>query len=139
MSETYFQKLARLSENRFWVNNPTPSEARSAVAAGAVACTTNPTYGWKQLQNEDTHEEVNLMIDEMIAFDTDDHRVADAVQRRCVARTLPVFEPEFRKSAGRLGFVSIQGNPFRDENADWIVAETREYLELGPILSQGSR
>ena len=85
MSETYFQKLHRLSENRFWVNNPTPSEADKAVAAGAVACTTNPTYGWKQLQNEETRAEVGGFIDELLASEADDHLVADAVQCRSVA------------------------------------------------------
>jgi transaldolase len=131
MTETYFQRLGRLSENRFWVNNPTPVQAREAVAAGAVACTTNPTYGWKQSQNDETRAELDALITELIASEDDDQLVVDAVQQKCVARILPFFEPEYRRSSGRLGFVSIQGNPFRDDDANWIETEARHYLGLG--------
>jgi len=128
---SYFHRLAELGASRFWVNNPTPSQTEQAVSAGAVACTTNPTYGWKQLGDRETRDEVERFIREGIASGADDHEVADYVQRRCVERILPFFESIHSASSGTLGFVSLQGNPLNDDKAATIVEESHRYRELG--------
>lgn len=131
MKQNYFQRLNQLSSNRFWVNNPTPKMADLAVAAGAVACTTNPTYAWKQFQHQETHEEVLAMIDQAIKSVDDDQLAADMVQKRCVERILPRFADLHKKSGGTEGFVSIQGNPFEDDDPEHIIEEARDYFRLG--------
>ena len=132
MKDQYFARLNQLTDSRFWINNPTPAEAGQAVSAGAVACTTNPTYGWKQLQHQSTHEEVTGYLDEAIAATSDDHEAADLVQQRCVKRILPFFVDLNKQSNGAIGFVSIQGNPFKDGDPQNIVQESHRYFELGP-------
>lgn len=44
MARSYFQRVQTETPTRFWVNNPTVKEAQLAIDAGAVSCTTNPTY-----------------------------------------------------------------------------------------------
>lgn len=127
-TETYFQRLHRLTENRFWVNNPTPDQAERAVAAGAIACTTNPTYGWKQLNHPETADGVRSLFNQLPEDPPD---AADAIQIECVKRILPVFD-RIRESSSGTGFVSIQGNPFRDDDPDWIEREARNYLAIAP-------
>ena len=104
---------------------------QQAVGAGAVACTTNPTYAWKQLQHPETKAEVVAMIQEAIKETHDDHEAADLVQQRCVSRILPTFSEIHAESKGKLGFVSIQGNPFEDNNGESIAEEARRYRTLG--------
>jgi transaldolase len=48
-----------------------------------------------------------------------------------IQRVLPYFRDINSRTDGVLGFVSIQGNPFRDDDPENIVAETHRYLELG--------
>ena len=131
MKDDYFKRLNQIGTSRFWINNPTPKEAEKAVRAGAVACTTNPTYGSKQLQHPSTRDEVTGFIDEAIAATADDHTAADLVQKRCIQRILPYFRDIHSSSSGSLGFVSAQGNPFKDDDPANIVEESHRYLELG--------
>ena len=77
MSQGYFHRLNELSGSRFWVNNPTPAQAQLAVDAGAIACTTNPTYGWKQLRNSETADEVLGFVDAAITETNDDQEAAE--------------------------------------------------------------
>ena len=44
MISDYFRRLASETPTEFWINNPTPEQARQALEIGAVGATTNPTY-----------------------------------------------------------------------------------------------
>jgi transaldolase len=131
MSDGYFQRVTRLSPTRFWINNPTPDEADKAIAAGAISCTTNPTYASKQIQREETHDYALQVIEQALQESEDDHRAADVVQQRLVKLILEKFLPLYEKNPGQAGFVSIQGNPYFDENPDHIVDEALRYRNLG--------
>jgi transaldolase len=50
MKHDYFRRVHRLSPTKFWINNPTPEEARLAIEAGALGCTNNPSYSFKMLE-----------------------------------------------------------------------------------------
>jgi transaldolase len=128
----YFHRVSRLSPTRFWVNNPTPVETDLAIAAGAISCTTNPTYGMKQLQHEETRAEAHRYIQQAVERTGDDDEATDFLAQKLVKRILTKFRPLFDSRPGEQGFVSIQGNPFRDDDPDHIVAEALRYRELGP-------
>ena len=49
MARSYFHRVKTETPTHFWVNNPTVKEAQLAIDAGAVSCTTNPTYASKML------------------------------------------------------------------------------------------
>ena len=131
MQKGYFHRVNRLSPTRLWINNPTPREAEAAIEAGAISCTTNPTYGSKQLGHPETREETMRLIREAVFVTEDDDRAADLVTQRLVRRILERFDPLFAAKPGEKGFVSIQGNPFLDEDPDNIVSEARAYRRLG--------
>ncbi len=130
MPETYFHRLHASTETRLWINNPTPDEARRAIAQGAVACTTNPTYGAKMLKADPGT--VETMVDEALEPDLGDAEVAHRVAARLTKRVMEVFRPVHEASGGTLGWVSIQGNPFMEHDTDHILREAREYRDLGP-------
>lgn len=131
MKKPYFKRMNEISDNRLWINNPTPREADLAIEAGAIACTTNPTYSYKQLTNPETQAEVKGVIKKQAKQDHSVQMAADAVQQKLVAGLVEKFYSLYQQNPGKQGFVSIQGNPFRDHAAENIIEEARRYRKIG--------
>ncbi len=127
---TYFHEVQKKTGARLWVNNPTPEEARKAISDGAISCTTNPTYCARMIKM--APENTQAVIDQCLDQSDDDSRVAALVQGELVRSLLAVFRPVYDASNGTDGWVSIQGDPYQDQDANHILAEAREYRELGP-------
>ena len=130
MSEDYFKRVNKLTPTRLWINNPTPTDAEKSIKAGAISCTTNPTYCMKLLQNKSEEKRVYGVIDEVIKEYDDDNKAADIIQKRLVNDILEIFLPLYEKSPNKEGFVSIQGNPNRDDEPEYIIKEGLEYRKL---------
>lgn len=128
----YFERVHRLTPTRFWVNNPTISQAKLAVEAGAIDCTTNPTYTAKMLKTD----EMRPMLTEKIrslksaGFETDE--IAAKVQRFAVGKLMDEFRDMYDGMPGRKGFVSLQGDPTREHDPENIIKEAEADRELGP-------
>jgi len=106
MNDTYFHRVQRQSPTRFWINNPTASEAKAAIEAGAFGCTTNPTHAAKMLGQEEERALVERDIAEAIARFPADADAAASVQRAAVARIAAQFMPVYEKAGGLAGWVS---------------------------------
>lgn len=130
----YFHRVTALTATRFWINNPTLVEAESAIGAGAISCTTNPTYGAKMLRPGGDRERAEDAVREVLRGRTrqEARQAAPEIQRRIVAPLLERFLSLHRRSGGREGFVSIQGDPFAEEEVEGIVEEARLGAELSP-------
>ena len=126
----YFQKLKAQTETRLWINNPTPEEMKLSIAAGAIHCTTNPTYSANMLQRD--RDYTLGVIDSCLPHSSNDSAVADRVQEKLVQRIMTTFRPLYDQSGGTLGLVSIQGDPYAEVDARRIVDEARTYHQLGP-------
>jgi transaldolase len=133
MIETFFTRLKAETPTRVWVNNPTLDEVDLAIAQGAVGCTTNPAFGASVLKRAPA--EIRPMISECLAISEDDARVADVVQQRLVARIADRFASIHEETGQRLGFVSIQGSPDVDGDAQSIEEEAREGRALAPNVA----
>ncbi len=126
---TYFHRVARSTRTRLWINNPTPAEARQAIADGAIACTSNPTYAARMLQVD--RDAAVRVIDACLRESADDAVVADLVQGRLLQRIMPEFGSLYAQDPGRSGLVSVQGDPRFDTDAEHIIAEVRRHRQLG--------
>ena len=131
MDKDYFKRVKELTPTRFWINNPTPQEAREAIAAGAISCTTNPTYCMSQIKSASEKDKVFSMIDNVLKENDDNRKVADIIQQKLVKKILDIFLPLYEKNPGKEGFVSIQGDPTLDENTENIIDEALRYRKLG--------
>ena len=131
MNSNYFKRVNKLTPTRLWINNPTPEEAKKSIEAGAISCTTNPTFCMKILQNEKEKDRVVGIINEVINEYNDDNQVADIVQQRLVKDILDIFLPLYEKKPGLEGFVSIQGDPNFDTDTNNIIDEALRYRKLG--------
>ena len=103
MKENYFLRVKKFSPTRFWINNPTPREAEKAIVAGAISCTTNPTYAMKQILREDEKNYVLHVVDEVIKDIKDNNEACNLIQQRLVKRILDKFFPFMRRIRGKKG------------------------------------
>jgi len=127
---TYFHEVQKKTGARLWVNNPTPEEAKKAISDGAISCTTNPTYCARMIKMAPGNTQT--VIDQCLDQSDNNSRVAALVQGELVRPLLDVFRPVYDASNGTDGWVSIQGDPYQDEDANHILEEAREYRVLGP-------
>ena len=130
MSTGYFHRVTQETPTRFWINNPSGEELEQAIAAGAVNCTTNPTYGAKLIKSEPDY--IYPIIDQVNRESPEVDVAADRVCQAVTARLLAGFLPLYERSGGTAGFVTIQSDPRRDEDAQQMVDAARRYRELGP-------
>ncbi|MDA8217069.1 MAG: hypothetical protein M0Z94_05560 [Dehalococcoidales bacterium] len=117
----YFYRVAEATGTRFWINNPTGSEAEQAIAAGAIGCTTNPAYCATLLEREPAF--LRGVIDEVLTTETDADAAAERTYQRAVLRIAGLFRPLYDQSKGRVGYAIIQGDPRHDSDPSFIIAE----------------
>lgn len=132
MHQGYFSQVTSQTDTRLWINNPTSEEVKEALEAGAIACTTNPTYSARMLHQPGTRGNVLKIIDKSISETILDEEVAAFVQRSLVAEMALGFMPHFLATSGREGFVSIQMNPYLEKDSYKIVTEALIDFALFP-------
>jgi transaldolase len=135
MSESYFRRIAATTPTRLWINNPTGTEIGLALGQGAVGCTTNPSYSGSLLQRESTY--VRGVIESTVAENSgaDEPTIAERVQLRLVARITEGFRGVYEGSAGKAGYVSIQGSPLVDGDAEAILRSARGARQMAPNVA----
>jgi transaldolase len=135
MPDTYFHRVAALTPTKFWINNPTRAQAKTAIDEGAVGCTNNPSYAQKMLDHPEEGQYAAQILDEVVSEVSDDAAAVIAHQARMVAPVAEIFRPMYEASEGRHGYVSIQGDPINDEDPEVIVAESLENRKIGPNIA----
>lgn len=129
--ENYFHRVNRLSNTRFWINNPTMEEAALAIAEGAVGCTTNPAYSLKMIKSDKKSGLYRGMMKKALDKTGSPGNAAAVVQRNMVSKLAEIFYAKYEKNPDKEGFVSIQGDPREDIDADLIIKDALENLKLG--------
>ncbi len=132
MAFDYFHRVHRETATRFWINLPTDAEAVQAIEAGAVSCTTNPTHCARMIDMEPDY--MRGVIDGVVREVDDDDAAAERVYQIASLRIVDRFLPKFKASGGQEGFVTIQGDPRRDDDADYIINEALRHCALGPSV-----
>lgn len=133
MKKDYFHRVTAHTPTRFWINNVTRDEADIAMDAGAVGCTQNPSYVYKMLKH-DLEKEYAFGILDKVLVETDDNDLAQETLQRELVRGVAVrFLPLWEKSNGKYGYVSIQGNPFK-EDVENLIRNARFNREAGPNI-----
>ena len=126
----YFERVHAQTPTRFWINNVTRKQAEISIAAGAVGCTQNPSYTWKMMDNAEEKEYVNQILAGIMAEEKDDNIALVKLQRELIGGVAKCFKPMFDATNGKHGYVSIQGDPFR-EDAKSIIEFARFNREAG--------
>ena len=129
----YFHRVTEMTPTRLWINNVTPTEAKLALEAGAEACTQNPTYPHKMLTHPDDSERSLSVLDGILKEEKDDSRALSLFQYAMIKELAREFMPLYKASFGRLGFVTIQADPF-NEKEDFIVEWSRLHCSEYPNI-----
>jgi transaldolase len=130
MAQGYFQRVAAETETRLWINNPTHEEVSEALAAGAICCTTNPSHCARLLDAAPTY--IRSLVDGVIPETPNDDAAAERIYYLAVRDLIALFRPVYESSGGTLGFVTLQGDPRRDDDPTFIVGEALRSANLGP-------
>jgi len=140
--KTYFHRVKEQTPTKFWINNVTRNEARLAIDAGAVGCTQNPAYLWKLINSPEKAYAIEL-LDSILKNEKDDNETLLKLQREVVAKIAEIFMPLYLESNGKQGFVSIQGDPFK-EDLNSIIRSAHFNCEAGlnimakiPVTKEG--
>lgn len=130
MNNGYFQRVTSQTPTRFWINNPTPLEAERAIGEGAVGCTCNPSFCQKMLDHPNGNETAWRMLEQAVA-EADNSSDAQIILQRELARPLvECFLPLFHRNPARDGYVSLQGDPLRDDDPEVIIEESLDNRAL---------
>lgn len=129
----YFVRVAEQTPTEFWINNPTREQADLAIANAATGCTNNPSYAQKMIDHP---------VDGPYALEVFDGTLremkhADPVpefQRRLVGPICRKFMPIFERTGGEQGWVSIQGDPLREDDPEVIIREALENRKVAPNI-----
>jgi len=130
----YFLRVTEQSPTMFWINNPTLAQADIAIGHGALGCTNNPSYTQKMLDHPEEGAYAHKVLDEILKDTEDDRRAAVLFQQKMVKPIADKFRPMYESSGGRHGYVSIQGDPFEDEDTELIIRDSLENREIGPNI-----
>ncbi len=139
---SYIKRVQEQTPTRIWINNPTAGDLEKALDAGAINGTSNPAYPYKLILREP--EYVLPIIDEVAREVEDDLEAADLVYQRVARRFMETFMPLYEQSGGTQGLVTMQDDPFRDEDPDEIIeASLRHakvcdnYMAKIPVIESG--
>jgi len=133
-TENYFMRMVQQTPTEFWINNPTREQADLAISHDASGCTNNPSYSQKMVDHPTEGTYAGKILDNTIREVESEEEAVAEFQRRLVKPIAEKFMSIFQNSAGKRGFVSIQGDPIHEEDPDVIIREALENRKLSPNI-----
>ena len=132
--KTYLERINEQTPTRMWVNNPVPSEARKGLEVGVFGATSNPTYLSHMLKNPETEQAAISAIDSHLEESKDDHLVLALAYQDMIQQITDIFLPLFKSTGHQQGWVAIQGNPYHDDDIDFVVDEAHRFYTIAPNI-----
>jgi transaldolase len=133
-SKSYFLRLTQQTPTEFWINNPTREHADLAIANGATGCTNNPAYTQKMIDHPQEADYAYKILDATLIDYEDDAEAIAEFQRRLVKPIADKFMPLFKKTGGKQGYVSIQGDPLREDDPAVVIKEALANRKVSPNI-----
>jgi transaldolase len=130
MTGNYFQRVFNETPTRLWINNPNGQDLEKAIAVGAINCTTNPQYCQKLFESDP--EYIRSVVDSVVREVEDDEEAAEKIYHKATHRVIARFRSIYEASGGTQGYVTMQGDPRKDDDVDTIVNEAIRGAKLGP-------
>ncbi len=130
----YFLDVMAQTSTRFWINNPTMNDLRLAMEQGAIGCTTNPSYVSKLLADPIERPYVLSVIKDLLLIKSDTTEIASELQRRMVLRLANELRPLYEASNGTKGYVTIQSNPERETDSEFLIADGLANRKIAPNI-----
>lgn len=134
MQEPYFIRIAKQTPTEFWINNPTRTQVDLSITNGATGCTNNPSFSQKMVDHPTEGPYALELLDEAIRESPSYDEAIAIFQRKLVKPISDKFLPIFKNSMEQQGYVSIQGDPIREDDPDVVIREALENRKLAPNI-----
>lgn len=126
---SYLERVQSETKTKYWVNNPTLAECDAAIKQGAYACTTNPAYCAKLFQTDPQY--MGEIVTGIIKNERNVSMAAEKVYQEASKKLMDRFLPVYERSGGKAGFVTIQEDPRREEDFEYILEASLRSAKLG--------
>lgn len=134
MENNYIRKVMQQTPTRVWINNPVESEVLRGIEMNAIGATTNPTYVMKLHKRDDMRAVVEQEIDALLSQEKDDEKLVAELEKKMVGRIAKLLLPVYEQTNGQRGLVAIQGNPFHDNDVEYMVKEALDFFTVAPNI-----
>jgi transaldolase len=139
LSETAMKQIGYLSwvtektKTVWWHDSAEPDEIERAIRRGAVGATTNPflVHAALAANRQAWAPQIDGVLSELLEPEEKAERLMGIAVRHA-ARQL---EPEYDKSAARMGYVCTQVNPTRAGDRDGMLAAARRFSQWAPNIA----
>ena len=133
MSENSFLSwLSHHTETAWWHDSADPEEIAVGIANGAVGITTNPVL-IKQALSSSRRPWASLLAE--TPKNTDKEAKAEEIIRRITVKIAGMFEPIYRQTAGRQGYVCAQVSPRYPGDRERMIAMAQRLHRWAPNIA----
>jgi transaldolase len=129
----YLSWVTQETKTVWWYDSAEPGEFERGIRRGAVGATTNPLLVHSALAaNKETWaREMDRVLSQHLEPETKAERLTGIAVVHAARR----FEPEYKKSAGRMGYVCAQVNPARAADREAMLAAARRFSRWAPNIA----
>jgi transaldolase len=129
----YLQWVIENTRTVWWHDSAEPGEIKRGIQRGAIGATTNPYLSHLALsKNKDAW---SGEIDNVLSEGLESEIKAERLMSIALTHAAKQFEPEYEKSAGRMGYVCAQVNPLRAGDRDVMLPMARRFHAWAPNIA----
>jgi transaldolase len=132
-SNTYLNWVIENTPTTWWHDSADPAELQLGLDRGAIGVTTNPFLSSVALGKNRASwaAEVNSVL----AKNLEAEQKAEELMRHVVTRAAAMYQPHYKKSGGKQGFVCAQVNPSRAGEREAMLAMARRFHAWAPNIA----
>ena len=117
----------------WWHDSAEPGELERGIRRGAIGATTNPYLSHLALSlNKETWAKE---IGNVLSKNPEPERKAEELMRIAITHAARQLEPQYEKSAGRMGYICAQVNPARAADRVSMLSMARRFSTWAPNIA----
>lgn len=130
---SYLQWAIEKTKTVWWHDSAEPGELERGIQRGAIGATTNPSLSHLalSLNKEAWAKEINNVLSEH----PEPERKAEELMSVAITHAAQQLEPQYEKSARRMGYVCAQVNPARAADRECMLSMARRFHAWAPNIA----
>jgi len=130
---SYLQWAIEKTKTVWWHDSAEPGELERGIQRGAIGATTNPylSHLALSLNKQAWAKEINNVLSEH----PEPERKAEELMSVAITHAAQQLEPQYEKSARRMGYVCAQVNPARAADRECMLSMARRFHAWAPNIA----